>query len=93
MIKKDNGSNRDGNYLEIFIHRGIEKSRDDTFTFHRISGFVRVILKGNFKQFYRLKYQFFGLKMQIYYSHFPSIFCRICQIQCFCHDVAATPKS
>ena len=28
-------------------------------------------------------YEFFYLKIQIYYTHFSSIFCRNCQIQCF----------
>ena len=31
-----------------------------TFTFHKISGFVRVILKENFKQFYRPKVSIFS---------------------------------
>ena len=30
-----------------------------TFTFHKISGYVRVILKGNFKQLYRQKVSLF----------------------------------
>ena len=30
-----------------------------TFTFHKISGFVRVILKANFKEFYRPKVSIF----------------------------------
>ena len=30
-----------------------------TFTFHKISGFVRVILKANFKQFYKPKVSIF----------------------------------
>ena len=37
-------------------------------------------------------YQFFDLKIQIYYSHFSSIFCRSCQIHCFLHTVAAISK-
>ena len=37
-------------------------------------------------------YQFIHLKIQIYYSHFPSIFCRNCQIHCFLHTVDAIPK-
>ena len=57
------------------------------FTFHKISGFVWVILKDNYKQVYR--YQFFDLKIQIYYSQFSTIFCRICQIQCFLRTDAA----
>ena len=47
-----------------------------TFTFHKISGFVGMILKANFKQLYSptaQRYQFFDLKIQKYYSHFPSI--------------------
>ena len=40
-----------------------------TFTFHKISGFVWVILKANFKEFCRPK-----VSIQIYYSHFPSFF-------------------
>ena len=34
-------------------------------------------------------YQFFDLKIQIYYTHFSSIFCRNCQIQCFLDTVNA----
>ena len=34
----------------------------------------------------------FDLKIQINYSHFPSIFCMSCQIQCFLHTVDAIPK-
>ena len=33
--------------------------------------------------------QLFGLEIQIYYTHFSSIFFRSCQIQCFLHTVAA----
>ena len=33
--------------------------------------------------------QVFGLKIQIYYTNFSSIFYRSCQIQCFLHTVAA----
>ena len=51
------------------------------FTFHKKSGFVRVILKAN--QPTSRIHHFFGLEIQIYYTHFSSIFCRICQIQCF----------
>ena len=36
-------------------------------------------------------YQFFDLKIQIYYSH-SSIFCRSCQIQCFLDTVNAISK-
>ena len=32
-------------------------------------------------------YQLFDLKIQIYYTHFSSIFCRNCQIQCFLDTV------
>ena len=64
-----------------------------TFTFHKISGFVKVILKGNFKQLHRPKVSIFDLKIQICYYHFPSIFCRICQIHCFLHTVATITKS
>ena len=39
------------------------------------------------------RYKFFDLKIQIHYSHFPSIFCRICQIQCLLNTVAAIPKN
>ena len=35
-------------------------------------------------------YEYFDLKIQIYYTHFFSIFCKSCQIQCFLHTVAAT---
>ena len=38
-------------------------------------------------------YQFFDLKIQIYYTHFSSIFCRNCQIYCFLHTVTAVPMS
>ena len=37
-------------------------------------------------------YEVFDLKIQIYYTDFPSIFCRSCQIHCFLHTVAAIPK-
>ena len=37
--------------------------------------------------------QLFDLKIQIYYTHFSSIFCSSCQIQCFLHTVAAILKS
>ena len=37
-------------------------------------------------------YQLFNLKIQIYFTRFPSIFCRSCQIQCFLHTVDAIPK-
>ena len=37
-------------------------------------------------------YQFFDLKIQIYYTHFSSIFCRNCQIQCFSDTVDAISK-
>ena len=36
--------------------------------------------------------QLFDLKIQIYYSHFSSIFCRNCQIQCFLDTVNAISK-
>ena len=36
--------------------------------------------------------QHFDLKIQIYYSHFSSIFCRNCQIQCFLDTVNAISK-
>ena len=35
----------------------------------------------------------FYLKIQIYYIHFPSIFSRNCQIDCFLHTVTAILKS
>ena len=35
---------------------------------------------------------FVDLKIQIYYSHFSSIFCRNCQIQCFLDTVNAISK-
>ena len=64
-----------------------------TFTFHKISGFVRVILKANFKQPYRPVLWFLlSENSYIYYSHFPSIFCRSCQIHCFLHTVTAISK-
>ena len=59
------------------------------FTFHKISGFVWVILKDNYKQLYKPKVSISYLKNQIYYSQFSSIFCRICQIQCFLRTDAA----
>ena len=37
-------------------------------------------------------YQFFDLTIQIYYSHFSSIFCRNCQIQCFLDTANAISK-
>ena len=36
--------------------------------------------------------QLFNLKIQIHYSHFSSIFCRNCQIQCFLDTVNAISK-
>ena len=38
------------------------------------------------------RYHFFDLKIPIYYSHFSSIFCRNCQIQCFLDTVNAISK-
>ena len=34
-----------------------------------------------------------GLEIQIYFTHFSSIFWRICQLHCLLHIVAAIPKS
>ena len=41
----------------------------------------------------RKTYLFIHPKVQIYYSQFPSIFFRSCQIQCFLHTADAIPKS
>ena len=41
---------------------------------------------------YKPKISFFYLKIQTYYSHFPSIFYRSYQIHCFLHTVDAIPK-
>ena len=37
-------------------------------------------------------HELFDLKIQIYYSHFHSIFGRSCQIHCFLHTVTAISK-
>ena len=64
-----------------------------TLTFHKISDFVRVILKVNFKQLYRSKVSIFWPEMSNMFTHFPSIFFRSCQIQCILHTVDAIPKT
>ena len=63
-----------------------------TFTFHKISGFVRVVLRPISIKPTGQDYEYFYLKIHIYYSHFPSISCRSCQIHCFLHTVDAIPK-
>ena len=37
-------------------------------------------------------YELFDLKIQIYYTHFPFIFYKSCQIYCVLHTFAAIPK-
>ena len=32
-------------------------------------------------------HKLFDLKIQVYYTHFPSIFYRICQIHCWCYSL------
>jgi hypothetical protein len=62
-----------------------------TFTFHKKTGYLvsswfgRQISNKPGGQ----TNQPFHLKIQIYYTHFFSTFCRICQIHCFFHTVAA----
>ena len=64
-----------------------------TFTFHKkqavCSWFVRPISNEPRGQ----TIQLFDLKIQMYYTHFSSIFCRSCQIHCFLHTVTAVPRS
>ena len=64
-----------------------------TFTFHKISGFVRVVLRPISIKPTGQDYEYFYLKIHIYYTHFPSISCRSCQIHCFLHTVAAISMS
>ena len=62
------------------------------FTFHKnqalCSWFERPISNHTTHQ----RYHFFDLKIQTYHSHFSSIFCRNCQIQCFLDTVNAISK-
>ena len=59
-----------------------------TFTFHKISGFVRVILKANLKPPYRSKISiFWSQNSDLLYSFF-FYFLQNFQIQCFLHTVA-----
>ena len=45
------------------------------------------------KQISNQYHKLLDLKIQINYTHFPSIFCRSCQIHCFLHIVAAIPMT
>ena len=64
-----------------------------TFTFHKKSGCVWGDFEGQFQTSLQVKViNFFYLKIQIYYSHLSSIFCRSCQIQCFLDNVNAISK-
>ena len=54
-----------------------------TFTFHEKSGSVQLIWEANFKSTYRQKIQLFGLEIQIYYSHFSSIFAEFVKSSAF----------
>ena len=66
------------------------------FTFHEKLGSVYLIWKANLWSISNhpthQRYHFFDLKIQTYYSHFSSIFCRNCQIHYFLHTVNAISK-
>ena len=59
-----------------------------TFTFHKISGFVWVILKANFKEFCRPKVSIFWSENSDLLFSFSFFFCQICQIHWFLHLIA-----
>ena len=57
-----------------------------TFTFHKKSDFVRVILKENFNSTYRPNPSpFWDEKSYLIFSFFFLFFCKICQIHWFLH--------
>jgi hypothetical protein len=79
LLRKFLTYNTHCSYLDIYISQNIRLCKGD--------------FEGQFQTSLQARIMnFFYLKIHIYWTHFPSIFCRSCQIHCFLFTVAAISK-